>query len=140
MFPEIVNILCLTLRVSGTALLISVLIGIGLGVFVALRDFPARKLVIGVINTGMGLPPVVVGLLVYLLLSRSGPLGFLGWLFTPSSMIVAQIVNIRVLMMEIGFSKAMRGIGASRKKRTKFNAATCSFCRSLNQRAPLTAR
>jgi len=92
MLPELLNILLLTLRVSGTALLISILIGIGLGVFVALRDFPARKLVIGVINTGMGLPPVVVGLLVLLFLWRGGPLGFLELIYTPTAMIIAQVI------------------------------------------------
>ncbi len=92
MLPELISILLLTLRVSGTALLISVLLGIGLGVFVALRDFPARKLVIGVINTGMGLPPVVVGLLVLLFLWRSGPLGFLNLIYTPTAMIIAQVI------------------------------------------------
>ncbi len=92
MLPELISILLLTLRVSGTALLISVLLGIGLGVFVALRDFPARKLVIGMINTGMGLPPVVVGLLVLLFLWRSGPLGFLNLIYTPTAMIIAQVI------------------------------------------------
>lgn len=82
----------MTLRVSGTALLISVLLGISLGVFVALRDFPARKLVIGAINTGMGLPPVVVGLLVLLFLWRGGPLGFLSLIYTPTAMIIAQVI------------------------------------------------
>ena len=82
----------MTLRVSGTALLISVFFGISLGFFVALREFPFKKVLIALINTGMGLPPVVVGLLVLLFLWRGGPLGFLELIYTPVAMIVAQIV------------------------------------------------
>ncbi len=82
----------MTLRVSGTALLISVFFGISLGFFVALREFPLKKVLIALINTGMGLPPVVVGLLVLLFLWRGGPLGFLELIYTPVAMIVAQIV------------------------------------------------
>ena len=82
----------MTLRVSGTALLISVFFGISLGFFVALREFPFKKVLIALINTGMGLPPVVVGLLVLLFLWRGGPLGFLELIYTPIAMIVAQIV------------------------------------------------
>lgn len=73
----------LSLTVSGLALLISTLIGIPLGSWLALHDFPGRWLAIALLYTRMGLPPVVVGLFVYLLLSREGPLGSLGWLFTP---------------------------------------------------------
>jgi len=78
--------------VTGTALAISAALGIPLGVLLARSRFFGRGLVVAALYTGMGFPPVVIGLVVYLLLSRSGPLGFLGWLFTPSSMIVAQIV------------------------------------------------
>lgn len=89
---ELLAILLLTLRVSGTALLISAVIGIPLGSVMALKSFVGQRLVMALLYTGMGLPPVVVGLFVYLLLSRSGPLGYLGWLFTPRAMIVAQVI------------------------------------------------
>ena len=95
--PAVVEIVLLSLRVTGTALLFSSLIGIPLGVILGLTRFAGRRLVIALLYTGMGFPPVVVGLLVYLMLSRSGPLGQLGllWipsLFTPAAMIVAQSI------------------------------------------------
>jgi tungstate transport system permease protein len=80
----------LTLRVTGTALLISTLIGVPLGAVIGLAHFPGKQPITAIVYTGMGLPPVVVGLFVYLLLSRSGPFGSLSWLFTPSAMIAAQ--------------------------------------------------
>lgn len=89
---EVWSIVLLSLYVSGAALVISGLLGVPLGALVALRSFPGRRLLITLIYTGMGLPPVVVGLLIYLLLSRSGPLGGWGWLFTPRAMILAQTV------------------------------------------------
>jgi tungstate transport system permease protein len=91
--PEVLAIVALSLQVSGTALLMSTLVGVPLGAWLGLaRRVPARALLATLVYTGMGLPPVVVGLVVYLLLSRSGPLGPLGWLFTPQAMILAQTV------------------------------------------------
>ncbi len=90
--PEIREITLLSLRVSGTATLISLLIGISLGVIISLSKFPGRKIIISLINTGMGLPPVVVGLFVTIFLWRNGPFGFLGILYTPTAMIIAQAV------------------------------------------------
>ncbi len=77
---------------TGTALIISTILGIPLGAMLGLTKFRGKEAVRAVLYTGMGLPPVVVGLFVYLLLSRSGPLGSLGWLFTPSAMICAQVL------------------------------------------------
>jgi tungstate transport system permease protein len=88
----LMEIVSLSLRVTGTALLISSLIGIPIGAALGLSRIRARGLVTALLYTGMGLPPVVVGLFVYILLSRSGPLGLLGWLFTPSAMVVAQVI------------------------------------------------
>lgn len=85
-------IVWLTLYVSGVALALATMAGVPLGAGLALSRFPGRRLVELVIYTGMGLPPVVVGLAVYLLLSRSGPLGDMGWLFTPPGMILAQVI------------------------------------------------
>ncbi len=95
--PALYQIINLSLRVTGTALLFSTIVGIPLGVFLGLTRFPGRRLVIALLYTGMGFPPVVVGLFVYLLLSRSGPLGQLNasWvpsLFTPGAMVLAQTV------------------------------------------------
>jgi tungstate transport system permease protein len=97
MLSNLIEIVILSLQVSGVALLFSVLIGIPLGAIMGLNRFSGRKLVIAVLYTGMGFPPVVVGLFVYLLLSRSGPVGALNWswvpdLFTPGAMIVAQTI------------------------------------------------
>lgn len=89
---ELFSIILLSLKVSGTALIISSAAGVSIGAFVGLRKFPGRGFVITLLNTFMGLPPVVVGLFLYLLLSRSGPLGFMALLYTPSAMIIAQII------------------------------------------------
>ena len=93
MDPELRQIVLLTLRVTGTALLLATLLGLPLGVLLALRQrLPARGCLLPLVYTGMGLPPVVAGLFVYLLLSNQGPLGDLRWLFTPKAMIAAQTV------------------------------------------------
>ena len=97
MTSDLFEIIFLSLRVSGIALLFSTLIGIPLGVFMGLNRFPGRKIIIALLYTGMGFPPVVIGLVVYVLLSRSGPLGSLNWdwlpdLFTPAAMITAQTI------------------------------------------------
>ena len=88
---EVLAITGLSLRVSLTATAISLLLGIPAGTALGLAAFPGRRLAIALINTGMGLPPVVVGLLVSLFLWRSGPLGFLEILYTPAAMIIAQV-------------------------------------------------
>jgi tungstate transport system permease protein len=90
--PALLQVILLSLQVSGVALLFSALVGVPLGAWLGLRHFPGRWLVMALIYTGMGFPPVVVGLFVYLFLSRSGPLGELGWLFTPNAMVVAQTI------------------------------------------------
>jgi tungstate transport system permease protein len=90
--PEIVTILWLSLQVSGTATLIALLLGIPAGAILALTRFPGRTLLASAVNTGMGLPPVVVGLFVTILLWRSGPLGELEVLYTPAAIVLAQAV------------------------------------------------
>ena len=89
---ELFGIIFLSLQVSGLALVIASAVGLPLGALLGLKRFPGRDLAISVTNTFMGLPPVVVGLFVYLLLSRKGPLGFLGLLYSPSAMIIAQTI------------------------------------------------
>ncbi len=89
--PELVETVALTLQVTLGALIIALVSGIPIGAAVGLaRRLPGRALIVPVIYTGMGLPPVTVGLFTYLLLSNQGPLGGLGWLFTPTGMITAQ--------------------------------------------------
>lgn len=90
--PEVLKITALTLKVSGMATFISVMIGVPLGVFLAISAFPGRNLAVSMVNLGMGLPPVVVGLWVSLFLWRSGPLGFLHLQYTPTAMIIAQAI------------------------------------------------
>jgi tungstate transport system permease protein len=90
--PELIRIISLSLQVSGTALFLASVLGIPFGGLLALRRFPMRGLILSLLNTGMGLPPVVVGLFLYLILSRSGPLGFLALLYTPSAMVIAQAI------------------------------------------------
>jgi len=90
--PQVMDILARTLRVSGTATLISIVIGVPAGAFLALRRFAGRNLTLSLVYLGMGAPPVVVGLITWLTLTRYGPLGFLGWLYTTKAMIVAQAV------------------------------------------------
>jgi tungstate transport system permease protein len=109
MVDTLLEIILLTLRVSGTALIISTLIGIPLGVWLGLKRFRMRRLLVAVIYTGMGFPPVVIGLLVYLMLSNNGPLAelsltFLPRLFTPPAMILAQIILATPLVA--GFTMA----------------------------------
>ncbi len=95
--PALFEIVSLSLQVSGIALVFATLVGIPLGAAMGLNRFVGRRLVIALLYTGMGFPPVVVGLFVYLMLSRSGPLGQLNWtaipeLFTPGAMVVAQTI------------------------------------------------
>ncbi len=89
---DLMGIILLSLKVSGTALAIATLLGLPLSAFLGFRKFPLKGFFISLLNTFMGLPPVVVGLFIYLLLSRSGPLGFMSLLYTPSAMIIAQTI------------------------------------------------
>ncbi len=127
---ELWAIVLRTLQVSGTALAVSALIGIPLGTALALTRFGARRWIVALVYTGMGFPPVVVGLSVYLLLSRQGPLGGLEWLFTPSAMVIAQVVialplvagltmgavesvdpDVRLLLRALGASPVQEALG-----------------------------
>ncbi|MDJ0607921.1 MAG: ABC transporter permease [Kiloniellales bacterium] len=92
--PDLVEIVALSLRVSLTAVALAALIGLPLGAALALFRFPGREVLNVALNALMGLPPVVVGLFVYLMLSRAGPLGVLGLLFSPTAMIIAQCLLV----------------------------------------------
>ena len=124
--PALGEIVALTLRVTGTALLIGAIFGVPLGALLGLARFPGKPLITALVYTGMGLPPVVVGLFVYLLLSRSGPFGSLAWLFTPSAMIAAQTIIALPLVIGLttsavaGVDPALRqqvfALGATRRQ------------------------
>jgi tungstate transport system permease protein len=121
---EVWRTLGLSLQVSGTATLVSLLIGLPLGAGLALARFPGRGLVVTLVNTGMGVPPVVVGLFVSILLWRSGPLGALEVLYTPAAIVVAQaaiaapivtgITLAAVQSVPETFRLQLLGLGASR--------------------------
>ncbi|MFV2091652.1 MAG: ABC transporter permease [Hyphomicrobiales bacterium] len=98
---DLLEIIVMSLRVTLTAVLIASAIGLPLGAWLAVNRFRSRRVAIAVLNALMGLPPVVVGLFVYMLLSRSGPFGVLGLLFTPTAMIVAQVLIITPLIASI---------------------------------------
>ncbi len=102
--PEVLGITWLSLKVSGIATLISVGLGVSTGMIVALTRFPGKKFVVSIVNTGMGLPPVVVGLFVTVFLWRNGPLGFLDILYTPTAIIIAQSVIATPIVMGISIA------------------------------------
>jgi tungstate transport system permease protein len=120
----LIEIVLLSLRVSLTAVLVAALIGLPIGAAIAVGRFPGRRTLIVVMNALMGLPPVVVGLLVYLLLSRAGPLGALGILFTPTAMVIAQTVLILPIIAALSrqavedawseYQEQLRSLGAGR--------------------------
>ena len=122
--PEVWRITLLSLEISGSATALSLLIGIPLGTALALSRFPGRALAISLVNTGMGLPPVVVGLFVTILLWRNGALGFLEMLYTPLAMVLAQMVIAApivtgltlaaVQQIPAAFRLQMLALGASR--------------------------
>ncbi len=122
--PELLAIVALSLQVSLTAVAIASLIALPLGAAVALWSFPGRGIVIVAMNALMGLPPVVVGLMVYLLLSRAGPLGSLGLLFTPGAMVIAQLVLVLPIVAALSrqvieelwaeYREQLRSLGVSR--------------------------
>jgi tungstate transport system permease protein len=102
--PEVMGITLLSLQVSGTATLVSLVLGVAGGTAVALAEFPGRRLTVSLINTGMGLPPVVVGLFVTIFLWRNGPMGFLGILYTPAAMVIAQAIIATPIVMGISLA------------------------------------
>jgi tungstate transport system permease protein len=101
---ELYGIIGRTLAISGMATLVAMLVGVPLGYGLARGRFPGRTLLLGIVNTGMGMPPVVVGLVVWLLLTRSGPLGDWGLIYTRQAMVVAQFVIATPLV--VGFTAA----------------------------------
>ena len=121
---ELAQVVGLSLQVSLTAVVIATLIGLPIGAMIAVERFHGRQTLIVLLNALMGLPPVVVGLLVYLLLSRAGPLGSLGILFTPTAMVIAQAVLITPIIAALSrqiiedawreYDEQLRSLGARR--------------------------
>ncbi|HEY0338003.1 MAG TPA: ABC transporter permease [Burkholderiales bacterium] len=119
---QLYAIVALSLQVSLTAVLAAALIGLPLGALIAITRFPGRHVVTVALNALMGLPPVVVGLVVYLLLSRAGPLGSLGLLFTPTAMVIAQTVLVAPIIAALSrqvledawreYEEQLRSLGA----------------------------
>jgi len=122
--PALWQIIGLSLRVTLSAVMVACVVGLPLGAALAMARFPGRSAVIVVFNALMGLPPVVAGLLVYLLLSRSGPLGHLALLFTPSAMVIAQTLLILPIVVSLTrsvvedlwaeYQEQLRSLGATR--------------------------
>ena len=122
------SIVGLSLGVSGTAVLISSLIGIPCGVWLGLSQYRGRRIISAIVYTGMALPPVVVGLLLYLLLSNAGPLGFMGWLFTPAAMIIAQTILALPFLVGITMN-SVAAVPAELGSQLKSLGATDRQCR-----------
>ncbi|HSH40932.1 MAG TPA: ABC transporter permease [Arenicellales bacterium] len=149
--PDLIEIVLLSLQVSFTAVLIAALIGMPLGALVATTRFPGRGAMVVLLNAFMGLPPVVVGLIVYLLLSRAGPLGAMGLLFTPSAMVVAQTILVLPIIaaltrqtiadLNVEYSEYLRSLRVSRAESiitllwegrySLFTAALAGFGRAI---------
>ncbi len=105
---ELLGIIFLSLKVSCFALLIYGISGLAIGAFMGLKDFPLKGLLIMMMNTFMGLPPVVVGLFLYLILSRGGPLGFMGLLYTPTAMVEAQSILAFPIVVALSHSAIIK--------------------------------
>ena len=123
---QVLEIIIRSLQVTGTALLFSIIIGVPLGTLMGMVDFPGKKIATALLYTGMGFPPVVIGLFVFILFSASGPFGQLGWLFTPRAIVVAQtilalplvtsFVMTSVMSVDDNLIIQMRALGASKKQ------------------------
>jgi len=122
--PDVIEITLLSLQLSGAATLISLVIGIPFGTMLALVHFPGRNFLLSLVNTGMGLPPVVVGLIVSIFLWRSGPLGDFQWIYTPTAIVIAQVILAAPVVsgltaaalqqLDPRLRLQLRGLGASR--------------------------
>ena len=109
--PDLIEITALSLKVSMGATLVACVLGLPLGAWLAVNRFVMRRFVIAILNALMGLPPVVVGLIVYVIFSRAGPLGVLGLLFTPTVMVIAQVIIITPIVASIAH-QAIRDLWA----------------------------
>lgn len=117
--PELRDIVFLSFRVSGLAVIISTMIGLAAALWLSIRDFTGRNFIITIVNTMMGFPPVVAGLVLYLLLSRSGPLGSLRLLYTPVAMVMAQVILATPIIAGLSYAAV-----SSADPSIKFTATT----------------
>lgn len=129
--PKLVAIIELSLRVSLTATLLAACIGLTLGASIAVGRFPGRHALTVILNALMGLPPVVVGLIVYLLLSRAGPLGSFGILFTPTAMVIAQTILIVPIIAALSRQVIADAWSEYREQLTSLGAGTVSAALTL---------
>ena len=123
---ELLEIVALSLRVTGAAVLLAALAGLPLGAWLGVARFPGRRVLTALLSTGMALPPVVVGLALYLVLSRAGPLGSLELLFTPTAMVLAQAVLVLPIVATLArqtiedlareYDEQLRAFGATRAR------------------------
>ena len=127
----LLSIAGLSLRVSGIAVLVAALLALPFGAWLALARFPGRQGLIALLNGMMGLPPVVVGLLVYLMLSRAGPLGSLGILFTPAAMMIAQALLIFPIIAALARQVIEDAWGEYREQLVSLNASRSQCMRAL---------
>src|SRR5262249_32674667 len=128
---EVWAITWLSFKISGSATFISLVLGVPLGIALALIRFPGRNTAVALINTGMGLPPVVVGLFVSIFLWRSGPLGFLELIYSPTAMVIAQVIIAFPIVAGLSLASFQHSIPSSRfscsaSGRLKRNC--CGFC------------
>ena len=129
--PKLVEIVALSLGVSLTATALAACLGLPLGAAIAVGRFPGRQALTVLLNAMMGLPPVVVGLVVYLLLSRAGPLGAFGILFTPAAMIVAQTILITPIIAALSRQVVADAWAEYREQLTSLGAGTASAALTL---------
>jgi tungstate transport system permease protein len=129
--PKLVEIVLLSLAVSLTSTLVAAGIGLPIGAAVAVSRFPGRGAVIATLNALMGLPPVVVGLFVYLLLSRAGPLGAFGLLFTPEAMVIAQTILIAPILAALSRQVVEDAWSEYREQLTSLRSSTLGSALTL---------
>jgi len=135
--PEVIDITLFSLKVSGIATFISLFIGISIGTAIALLRFPGKKIIVSLVNTGMGLPPVVVGLFVTIFLWRNGPFGFLEILYTPSAMIIAQAIIATPIVMGITLASVQQLPGKLRLQIVALGATRLQMVWTLVKEAKL---
>ena len=134
--PELLRVVLLSLRVSGTACVIGALFGLALGAWLAVARFPGRAAAVWMLNTLLALPSVVVGLLVYLLLSRAGPLGSWGILFTPTAMVIAQSILVVPLVAALARRLVLDALAEGGDQLRSLGAAplACALLMLLHER------
>ena len=134
---EVYEIMFLSLRVSGIAVLIGALLGVPSGATIGLSEFFGKRFLVSIVNTLMGLPPVVVGLLVYLLLSTSGPLGVFQLLYKPEAMIIAQLIMVIPIVMGVTISSVSSVSKAIREKALSLGATNWQMTLKVLREAKL---